>query len=187
MGSHDICFLLLHDKVEAKLECYSNGDCAHNEVCNQGSCVDACLVTKCGPNARCQTLLHAAKCICLLGYTGNPDISCSPSESYQDPQSYTEYSFLLLLHVTLSFFSSLADLPVSPVVSVGCEVDDDCPDYTACRNRQCINPCARDDPCAKSAICRVVNHNAVCTCPNGFIGSPHTKCTPRKLTFYKMV
>ena len=77
------------------------------------------------------------------------------------------------------FFLSVA-LPVEPVLSVGCDGDNDCPDYNACRNRKCINPCAVDKPCAPSAICKVVNHNAVCTCPNGFIGSPYTRCSPRK-------
>ena len=75
-------------------------------------------------------------------------------------------------------------LPVVPDVAVGCESDDDCPDYTACRNRKCINPCAEDKPCAPSAICKVVSHNAVCTCPNGFIGNPQTRCSPRKLQIY---
>ena len=74
----------------------------------------------------------------------------------------------------------LVGLPEPPELSVGCSSDDDCPEYTACRNRKCINPCAVDEPCAPTAICKVVNHNPVCTCPNGFIGSPHTRCSPRK-------
>ena len=77
----------------------------------------------------------------------------------------------------------LAERPIEPVLSVGCEQDDDCPLYTACRNRQCINPCAEDSPCAPSAICRVINHEPLCTCPDGFIGSPHTDCRPRKFQF----
>ena len=80
------------------------------------------------------------------------------------------------------FLSSflLVGLPTDPGLIVGCDSNDDCPDYTSCRNRKCINPCAVDKPCAPSALCKVVNHNPVCTCPNGYIGSPHTRCTPRK-------
>ena len=59
-------------------------------------------------------------------------------------------------------------------------MDDECPDYAACRNRQCINPCAILDPCAPLATCQVVNHQPVCTCPDGFIGSPQTECRPRE-------
>ena len=83
------------------------------------------------------------------------------------------------LHVSLSSFL-LVGLPTDPGLIVGCDSNDDCPDYTSCRNRKCINPCAVDKPCAPSALCKVVNHNPVCTCPNGYIGSPHTRCTPRK-------
>ena len=70
----------LHVLVEAKLECYSDNDCAYSEVCHQGTCVDACLVTKCGANARCESRHHSAQCICLPGYTGNPQHACNPCE-----------------------------------------------------------------------------------------------------------
>ena len=47
--------------------------------------------------------------------------------------------------------------------------------------RRCINPCA-EHPCAPSAHCRAVNHRAICTCPDGYIGSPTTSCRPREYT-----
>ena len=47
--------------------------------------------------------------------------------------------------------------------------------------RRCINPCA-EHPCAPSANCRAVNHRAICTCPDGYIGSPTTSCRPREYT-----
>ena len=78
----------------------------------------------------------------------------------------------------------LAEVPIEPVLSIGCLQNQDCPLYTACRNRQCINPCAEDSPCAPTAICRVINHEPLCTCPDGFIGSPHTDCRPRKFVCF---
>ena len=78
---------------------------------------------------------------------------------------------------------SLAPPQVSPDLAVGCSYNDECPNYSACENRQCINPCAVRNPCAPRATCRVVNHEPVCTCPDGFIGSPQTECRPRKCTF----
>ena len=43
--------------------------------------------------------------------------------------------------------------PVQPPdVIVGCRTDRDCPDFTACENRKCINPCALRDPCARNAL-----------------------------------
>ena len=71
--------------VEVRPECYVNDDCGFNEVCNQGSCVDACRVTQCGVNARCEARRHAGTCTCLPGFSGNPDIACNPGRR-QFPQ-----------------------------------------------------------------------------------------------------
>ena len=91
------------------------------------------------------------------------------------------FTFWLLLHVTYLLISfDTVGSPIVPGVTVGCDIDDDCPDYTACRNRKCINPCVVDKPCAPSANCRVVKHSPICTCPNGYIGTPQTKCSLRE-------
>ena len=71
-----------------------------------------------------------------------------------------------------------------PILENGCSVNSDCPEYTACRNRLCINPCAYDDPCAPSAFCKVTQHQAICTCPDGFAGTPEISCERRKYCKY---
>ena len=76
---------------------------------------------------------------------------------------------------------SVVGLPTEPVLAIGCYDNDECPLYNACENTKCINPCAERNPCAPSAICKVINHEPECTCPDGFIGSPLTDCRPRKL------
>ena len=73
--------------------------------------------------------------------------------------------------------------PSPPIVS-GCLTNNDCPDYTACQSRKCINPCAAPNVCAPNANCRVTRHQAVCTCPDGYIGSPELSCTLRKLNIH---
>ena len=78
------------------------------------------------------------------------------------------------------YIIQIVGLPVEPTLSVGCLINDECPLYAACRNRQCINPCAEENPCAPTAICKVINHEPECTCPDGYIGSPLTDCRPRK-------
>ena len=65
-------------------------------------------------------------------------------------------------------------------MAAGCTTNNDCPGYAACKQRLCLNPCAEDNPCAKSALCKVVSHKPVCTCPDGYIGSPETNCLLRK-------
>ena len=62
----------------------------------------------------------------------------------------------------------------------GCLTSNDCPDYTACQSRKCINPCAASNVCASNANCRVTRHQAVCTCPDGYIGSPEISCSLRE-------
>lgn len=69
---------------------------------------------------------------------------------------------------------------IAPSLAAGCEDDFDCPDFNACENRKCINPCAFDDPCAPNANCQVFNHQVVCSCPDGYIGTPEISCDLRK-------
>ena len=78
----------------------------------------------------------------------------------------------------------LITVPISPIdVVVGCSSNDECPNYAACLNGACRNPCAYDDPCAQNAFCKVIFHSAKCACPNGYIGDPHIECKlpPRKI------
>ena len=80
--------------------------------------------------------------------------------------------------IAISFW--VVDTIQPPDVIVGCRTDRDCPDFTACENRKCINPCAQRDPCARNAYCKVIMHQPVCTCPDGYIGDPRTNCELRK-------
>ena len=64
---------------------------------------------------------------------------------------------------------------------VGCETDQECPDYHACENGKCMNPCSE---CAPLAKCNVVGHQPVCKCPKGLIGDPRTECKPGKHAIY---
>lgn len=75
-------------------------------------------------------------------------------------------------------------IPVTePSLAAGCDNNNECPDHAACENRLCINPCDFHDPCAKTAFCQVINHQAVCSCPDGYIGTPTTSCTLRESLF----
>ena len=63
--------------VEVRPECYVDDDCGYSDICFKGSCVDACRLSQCGFNAKCESSLHSAQCICLPGYTGNPQSACT--------------------------------------------------------------------------------------------------------------
>ena len=79
----------------------------------------------------------------------------------------------------LMIISIVPPTDVEPI-SIGCTYNDDCPDHAACRNSACINPCAAENPCAPSAICTVIKHEPLCSCPDGYIGTPEIDCRLRK-------
>ena len=67
--------------VEVRPECYVDDDCGYSDICYKGSCADACRLSQCGANAKCESSLHSAKCLCLPGYTGNPRSACTLCKS----------------------------------------------------------------------------------------------------------
>lgn len=55
-----------------------------------------------------------------------------------------------------------------------CTLDAECPSNLACQNERCRDPCS--GACGSLAQCTVVNHCAVCTCPQGYTGNPNSAC-----------
>jgi hypothetical protein len=66
----------------------------------------------------------------------------------------------------------------------GCDSDNDCVDYEACKENICVNPCLKPKAaCALNARCSVANHTVQCTCPPGQLGDAHVDCR-RGITQY---
>ena len=160
--------------VDAKPQCETDFDCAFDKTCSQGNCVFACSLVSCGLNAVCVPKNHRGICECNPGYFGNPTIACNKGIS-----SLFIFIFAPFCTSHIFLFSFLEPVTLPPVVS-GCLSNNDCPDYTVCQARKCINPCAAPNVCAPNANCRVTRHQAVCTCPDGYIGSPEISCSLRK-------
>lgn len=57
-----------------------------------------------------------------------------------------------------------------------CIGNSDCPRNKACIKNRCSDPCP--GICGVEAICSVVNHIPVCTCPNGMSGDAFRLCSP---------
>lgn len=69
-----------------------------------------------------------------------------------------------------------------------CIINPECNPELSCINQRCRDPCPGS--CGPNALCRVVNHNAVCSCSPGFIGDPFNGCVPepgRILNVYCML
>ena len=164
-------FLLL--AVQVQSQCQVHEECDDPQICHQGSCQNACRFQTCGLNAICVAQNHVAECQCLPNYfSDNPNAGCQTSKCM---------CCFFMKHVVCEYILSPSARPSTEPLEIGCASNEDCPDYAACQNTHCINPCAVRDPCAPLATCRVVNHAPVCTCPDGYIGSPEVECRPRKL------
>lgn len=55
-----------------------------------------------------------------------------------------------------------------------CVVSSECPSNRACHKFKCANPCV--GTCGIGARCEVINHNPICSCPEGLTGDPFTRC-----------
>lgn len=58
-----------------------------------------------------------------------------------------------------------------------CVLNSDCPRDKSCARNRCTDPCA--NACGSNAKCRVINHNPVCTCEDGFEGDAYSSCVPK--------
>lgn len=80
-------------------------------------------------------------------------------------------------HPVCSCQSGYIGMP--PNCRAECLTNSDCPQDKACIQQKCANPCS-PGPCADRAICKVVNHNPICSCPSGFTGDPFVRCIFRE-------
>lgn len=57
-----------------------------------------------------------------------------------------------------------------------CVVSADCARDRACMQSKCRDPCP--GTCGQSAICDVINHIPMCSCPAGYTGNAFVECRP---------
>ena len=55
-----------------------------------------------------------------------------------------------------------------------CVVSSDCPPQLACLINKCEDPCV--GRCGLGALCQVIRHHPICTCPPGQEGDPFIRC-----------
>jgi hypothetical protein len=61
----------------------------------------------------------------------------------------------------------------------------ECPFNKACIGQRCMDPCPGS--CGVNALCMVVNHNPVCSCPSGYVGNPFEHCSVPASKFSNVV
>lgn len=60
-----------------------------------------------------------------------------------------------------------------------CTINEECSSNLACINQKCTDPCPGS--CGLNAECHTLNHVAVCTCIENYIGNAFTQCNPRPI------
>lgn len=55
-----------------------------------------------------------------------------------------------------------------------CVLSIDCPRDRACVRNKCVDPCI--NTCAATAVCEVINHVPMCSCPQGKTGNAFYNC-----------
>lgn len=55
-----------------------------------------------------------------------------------------------------------------------CIVNSECSMDKACVRQKCVDPCP--GTCGFNAICKVIGHNPICSCPPNFVGDPFVQC-----------
>lgn len=55
-----------------------------------------------------------------------------------------------------------------------CTLSSDCQRDQICVRKKCVNPCP--NTCGPNAICEVVNHIPMCSCPAGYTGNSFVSC-----------
>ena len=62
----------------------------------------------------------------------------------------------------------------SPNCRPECLVSSECPVHLACIGQKCGDPCP--GLCGQNALCQVISHNPICSCPPDYLGDPFSQC-----------
>lgn len=55
-----------------------------------------------------------------------------------------------------------------------CSINSECQSNMACIREKCKDPCPGS--CGINAVCNVINHTPICSCPDSYTGDPFNSC-----------
>lgn len=124
--------------------------------------------------------------MCEAGYEGDPQHGCADiNECAENPCGQGAYCLNTNgAHVCECPRGTIGDAYGAGCTSVGvippgCTSNDDCENYYACDNGNCVNPC-ESLPCGPNAYCEPDKHAAWCRCVVGFTEGKDNECVSRK-------
>lgn len=187
-------------------ECRINAECPSSQACINEKCRDPCPGS-CGYGAICNVINHTPSCTCPPGYSGDPFSQCQPvppppptRKTQYEPKSVT-WTQTIPPSSAVKLDDPCNPSPCGPNAQCNngvctcipeyhgdpysgcrpeCITSADCSRELACSRNKCFDPCP--GTCAPNAICTVLNHVPMCTCPEGYNGNAFVQCkpTPRK-------
>jgi len=168
--------------TECRPECVLSSDCSRDKACMSRKCRDPCPGT-CGSGAICSVVNHVPICSCPEGTNGNAFVSCASipiQEIQQDvcqpsPCGPNSQCRSVNNHDVCSCAPGFVGSP--PTCRPECVTSSECSQNQACVNQKCRDPCP--GTCGFEAICQVVNHNPICSCPTSYTGDPFRYCSSK--------
>ena len=171
--------------VNCRPECENDVECPTKKACFDGKCKNPCI-GQCGINAQCSVREHKFSCHCAAGFEGNPFEVCQPIQQVQpvvekkdnihpcsiSPCGPNSICKVIKNRAVCSCLPNYLGSP--PNCRPECQYNSDCPSNKACAHNKCVNPCLNS--CGVNALCRISNHNPICSCRHGFTGDPLVNC-----------
>ncbi|QQP34980.1 Putative LOC101893139, partial [Caligus rogercresseyi] len=177
--------------------CVRDDECTSNEACVNRMCRNPC---DCGEGAECFLSGHRPICQCPEGFIGNPQVECKPAGCASDNDCRITEACVDANCVNPCLIKNPCGVhaqcspnlhqaqcrcdegfegdPYTGCSIIGCKSDSECPNEKACRNRDCVDLCLKDNPCAVFADCVSRDHLAQCRCKIGYQGNPYKDCSP---------
>lgn len=179
-------------------ECVLNSECASQEACLAQRCKDPCPgscgfeASKLHSNhlqgryalikifAECHVLNHVPICTCNDGFTGDPFVRCVPKPAVTEPPTARNPCNPSPCGANTDCFEGecrcIAEYQGNPYEGCRpeCSTNADCSRDRACLRSKCVDPCP--GTCGQNALCEVINHIPICSCPTGYTGDPFTNC-----------
>lgn len=165
-------------------ECVLSADCPTNKACVRNKCKDPCPGV-CGVRAQCSVINHIPTCTCEPGYIGDPFTICTLQPEVDteptvrnpcSPSPCGPNSLCRAINNQAVCTCQESFVGVPPNCKPECVVNSECPQNKACYKYKCTDPCS--GTCGIEANCRVINHNPLCSCPQGKTGDPFSRCFP---------
>lgn len=161
--------------------CSSKRNCACGESCYKGKCRTECTQqTACAKGHICQNN------VCIPGCRQNSDCSNELScidKKCQNPCNIPDACGTNALckvsnHRRVCLCpDGYQGEPTKACQPYECRTNDDCELNKKCSpDGACRNPCLEQNACGVNAQCRVVERNAQCSCPPGYIGNAQIEC-----------